>query len=261
MVFSVFSKKSFATIFFQRLKKITEKNHEGFDTIEFFEIPASACCFQSFTCVYIPATLLVFVMKRKASKARAADATAHVKLPEGDHHLAMQKLIYDYLLTQNLGQTAKSLTKEVTSDSKYFKSLHCPDTLPLVYRTYMNVKELSRSIDFTDHTPQHLPPPADQQPLFLHRSAHCRHTYIIYTATASCHVTHPLSHSCTRYPVNAAALLSCHFRPTPHRSLPAAAPTAAAMISPPSFRPRSLPLPSPLLFLLLLPPSFLRPNS
>lgn len=92
-------------------------------------------------------------MKRKAAKARSGDASLLVRLPEGDHDLAMQKLVYDYLVSAGLTTSAKSLSKEVSVEAKYFKSLHCPDSLHMVYSTYLKVKEVSKSIDFTESPP------------------------------------------------------------------------------------------------------------
>ena len=80
-------------------------------------------------------------MKRRAKSRDTRTA-------QGEHDLALQKLIHDYLQAKNLSNTARSLVKEVASEAKHFKSLSCPDSLQLVYKTYLNVKELSRSMTF-----------------------------------------------------------------------------------------------------------------
>ena len=98
-------------------------------------------------------------MKRKSTEGKTGE---HMLLPQGELHLQMQKLIYDYLISQGLTATARSLTKEISSDSKYFKSIYCPDNLPLVYKTYLNVKEISRTcINDTSGPP--FEPVSDQQ--------------------------------------------------------------------------------------------------
>ena len=56
--------------------------------------------------------------------------------------VGLQKLIYDYLLAEDMVGTAKSFLKDVGCDAKHFKSMEEPeDPLPVVYASFQAAKQ------------------------------------------------------------------------------------------------------------------------
>jgi hypothetical protein len=71
----------------------------------------------------------------------STNSTSTEESLEGSSKEALHKLVYDYLLSEDLHDAAKGFLRDVESNAAYFKALDTPeDSLDAVYRSFMAIK-------------------------------------------------------------------------------------------------------------------------